>query len=355
MAADRYFESLWNGAEPGWPVRPLLGAASGLYACGRALHRALYRTGLRRRVRLSAVVVSIGNLAVGGVGKTPFTAWLASELTARGATVMVLGRGYRRARGAALNDEGRWLAQRQPQVRVVQDPDRARAARAALALAPCDFVLLDDGFQHERLERDVDVVLVDAGSPFGNGRLLPAGPLRESPAALARADWLVATRCEQVEASTLAEARSAILRQAPRARFAALYFTIAAVRVGGVRHAPTLLAGRAVVLCTGVGDPGSVRRTLKALGANVVADQLHPDHHRFVAADLAAATQLAARHEAQVVVTAKDAVKLDELAVDGAPRYAVLEQEVDRVDGGAPLLEELWHRRDAARVSSSSR
>lgn len=361
MAAGSSLESIWDGATPAWPTRFALDAASLLFAAGRALHRGLYQLGLRRRIRLPAVVVSIGNLAVGGVGKTPVAAWLAHELLARGLRVMVLARGYRRAPGAALNDEGAWLAAREPQLRVVQAADRASAARAALAQERCDVILLDDGFQHERLARDLEVVLLEAAAPFRNGRRLPRGPLRDPPAALARADWVVATRCERLALDALARCKAELLRHAPHARFAALRFVIASLRRGARREAATALAGQPVVLCTGVGAPAQVRATALLLGARVVAELRHPDHHAFTAADLAAAHALAERHGATLLVTAKDAVKLDALAPDAAERYAVLEQEVAPVEGGGELLEEIVALvaraggRATARVSSSSR
>ena len=335
MTLQRTIERAWR-VEGGSCRSAWLRPVSALYRLGRGLHRALYRCGLRQRVALPACVVSIGNLVAGGVGKTPFCRWLALELTQRGLRVLILARGYGRAPGARWNDEGAWLAAELPGVRVVQDRDRARVGAAALREAPADVVLLDDGFQHERLERDVDVVLLDATAPFGNGRLLPAGPLRESPAALRRADFVVATRCEQAPVAVV-EALAAQLRiVAPAARFAAVRFPIVAVRHGDTRLPPSALAGREVVRWTAVGSPAAVERTLAALGARVVARQLHADHHRFTTADRAAADALAARFGTLLVITTKDAVKVAEL-YGGSADCLVLEQGVE-VDGAEPLL-----------------
>jgi len=338
MAVAARVERIWQEERPAWAWRAVLRAASFAYAAGRLLHRALYATGAARRARLPAVVVSVGNLVAGGVGKTPFCAWLAGELVARGRRVVVLARGYGRAPGAALNDEGAWLVAKLPAVRVVQAPDRATAGARALAEAPCDVVLLDDGFQHERLERDLDVVLVDAARPFANGFLLPRGPLRERPAALRRARWIVATRAEQADAATLAATRAQVGALAPAARFATARFPIAAVRRAGAREPAASLEGARLFLCTAVGAPASVRRTLVALGGELVGEQLHPDHHRFTAADLARAQAQADAARALLVVTEKDAVKLDALAIDAPSRYAVVEQAVE-VDGGAALVD----------------
>lgn len=287
-------------------------------------------------MRLPSCVVSVGNLVAGGVGKSPFCRWLAQALTERGHSVLILARGYGRARGAAWNDEGAWLAAELPGVRVVQDPDRARVGAAALREAAADVVLLDDGFQHERLARDVDVVLVDAAAPFGNGRLLPAGPLREAPTALRRAHFVAATRCEQVPVASVPAVAARIAAVAPAARFMAVRFPIAAVRHGDARLPATALAGRAVVLWTAVGAPAAVERTLALHGARVVARQLHDDHHRFTVADRAAAIALAAQVGAPLVITTKDAVKVAALPGGGAD-CLVLEQGVE-VDGAEPLL-----------------
>ncbi|MSR45913.1 MAG: tetraacyldisaccharide 4'-kinase [Planctomycetes bacterium] len=346
MSAGRALKRIWQGQTPNASVDAALRLASALYGTGRALHRALYRGGLKRKQRLPALVVSVGNLVAGGVGKTPFCAWLAEALLSRGLRVMVLARGYGRARGAKWNDEGEWLARRLPAVRVVQAPDRARAAASALAAAPVDVVLLDDGFQHEPLARDLDVVLVDARVPFANGHLLPRGPLRERPAALARAQWIVATRCERIDATTLARTRAAVAAVAPSSRFVAAAFPIVALRDGEQRRAPEWLAGQRVVLCAGVGDPDSVRRTLADLGAELVGERIHADHHRYSYRDLEEARRAAAAARARWVVTAKDAVKLDRLAEmqaraaptnDRQASYVVLEQGVT-VDGAGDLL-----------------
>ncbi len=335
----RRIEEIWRSGTGSIVLRALLTLASGPYAVGRAAHRALYALGIRRRTRLPVPVVSIGNLVAGGVGKTPFAAWLARELLARGLRVMVLGRGYRRARGARLNDEGLWLERVVPQASIVQDPRRHSAAQRALAATPCDVVLLDDGFQHEPLARDLDVVLVDSRTPLGNGRLLPRGPLREPPAALQRADWIFATRAEQLADGALEPVRALVHELAPHAQFGVVRFEIAAVRRGAEQLPAAWLCGRAVALLTAVGDPAAVRATVERLGGRVVVELAHPDHHLYTAAELGAAARDAERLGAELVVTEKDAMKLDALAIRNAPVWAVLVQQVTVVEGGAALVE----------------
>ena len=183
-------EALQSGAQRGAAAslaRLGLSFLSGGYALARQGHRLCYRLGLCRRERLPVPVVSVGNLTVGGVGKTPFVEWLAADLLGQGLRPVVLARGYGRRPGEALNDEGQWLVQRLPGLPVVQNSQRAAEARRFLEQDRCDVFLLDDGFQHEPLARDLDLVLLDGTRPFGHGHLLPRGLLREPLSALRRA------------------------------------------------------------------------------------------------------------------------------------------------------------------------
>jgi tetraacyldisaccharide 4'-kinase len=338
MTSGRSIESLWrdDSAAPA-ATRALLSAASWIYRGGRALDRGLHECGLLRRRSLPVPVASVGNLAAGGVGKTPFVGWLARELAARGCSVLVVARGYGRRPGARLNDEGEMLER--AGARIVQDPNRFRAALAALRERPADLVLLDDGFQHEALARAIDVVLVDARAPFGNGRLLPRGPLREPREALARATHVFAARAELADAAAIDSLRAEVARLAPKARFGAVRFEIAALRRGERKLEPAALRGRDVVLLTGVGSPDSVAATIERLGGRVKDQLRFPDHHDFAPAELEQARVRAQALGAELVVTAKDAVKLDRL---GEPeRHLVLEQEVVVSEGGEELLREL--------------
>src|SRR5688572_14608644 len=230
----------------------LLTGLSVLYRGARALHRGLYAAGLKRRRRLPIPVVSVGNVTVGGTGKTPFVAWLARELIRRERRVLVLARGFGRAAGASHNDEGEWLDRAAPGVRVVQSPDRVRAAAAALSAAPADVAILDDGFQHEPLARDLDVVLIDASDPFGNRRLLPRGPLREPLAALRRAQFVFLTRAELASEADVERLAAEVRALAPAARVGTVRFEIASLRKGADREA-------VVVGASGVDVPGMAR------------------------------------------------------------------------------------------------
>ena len=207
-------EDIWweEAGGPGALAAPLA-LAEAAFRIGAALRGALYAARLLPVARAGAPVVSIGNLAVGGAGKTPATLAVTERLVARGRRVAVLSRGYGAERGdprvvsdgrrmlldsAQAGDEPFLIARRLPGVAVLCGPRRAELARRAVEALGADALVLDDGFQHRALARDLDVVVVDAASPGGNGRLLPRGPNREPWAALSRAQlgWIrAATRC----------------------------------------------------------------------------------------------------------------------------------------------------------------
>lgn len=310
-------------------ARPWLRLAAAAYAAVlRARDRRYRGPGTVRRAALP--VISVGNLTVGGTGKTPIVAWLARRLGERGARVAVVSRGYggRAGRGPLVvshgagpacgadlcGDEPWLLARALPGVPVVVGADRHAAAGAAARLG-AGSVLLDDGFQHRRLARDLDVVLLNGADPFGNGRLLPAGPLREPLEALGRAGVLLLTR-------TAADERRPALRETlgrhnPHAPILAADHHITAwVDWRGAEAAPP---ARAVAFC-GIGDPLRFRRDLSASGVEIVAFQADRDHHRYSAAALARLALLAERHDCVLLTTEKDLARIGPAAQAHAAR-----------------------------------
>jgi len=278
--------------------------------------------------QLDTPVVSIGNLTVGGTGKTPMVVHVVGALQALDLRPGILSRGY--GKGADdENEEARLLARLCPGVPHVQDPDRVRGG-LALQDQGVDVIVLDDGFQHRRLARDLDVVLVDATRPWGLPPAggapvcapLPRGLLREPPSALRRADLVVVTRADAAEPPALPPVEAPVLR--------ALHAPVGLRTLGGEALALEDLDGCEVDLVSGVGNPAAFEATVRGLGATVAAHRAFPDHHRFAPRDLAG---LGAR---PVVVTAKDAPKLPADA-----GVWVLDVAMSFPDGDAPLGERL--------------
>lgn len=308
-----------------------------LFGAAVWLRGALYDRGILPSVRVDAPVVSVGNLTAGGAGKTPMSAWLARRFLARGQRVGLLSRGWGAAAGE-WNDEARLLARLAPQALQVQDRDRVRGALALLERG-VDVIVLDDGFQHRRLARDLDLVLIDATRPWGlpgrtarNAPLLPRGLLRERPSALSRASGIVLTRVDQASTSDLLALRAELGRLAPHLPLACARHRPLALRsLRGDSQPLDSLRGARVDCVSGLGAPAAFERTLEDLGARLVERRRLPDHHHYVAADL---DGLGAGGRI-VITSAKDAVKLESLSLTQDVR--VLDVEFELVEGGGPL------------------
>jgi tetraacyldisaccharide 4'-kinase len=329
----------------------LLRAPALVYAAAVGLRGALYDRGWLARARLEVPVVCVGNLSAGGSGKTPMVAWVVRALERRGLRPGILARGYgsrgARARVATSagggSDEALVLAELCPGVRQVEDVDRARGG-FELERAGVDVVVMDDGFQHRRLARDLDLVLIDATRPWGlpssGGRplcaLLPRGLLRESPAALRRAHAIVVTRSDQVEPAELVALEAELGPLAPGAPIARAVHAPVRLRelAGGAARPLDGLAGREVDLASGLGNPEAFERTVRGLGVRVREHRRFPDHHQFAAGDLDGL----GGPERPLVVSAKDAVKLARLGRGAASGALVLDVELELTSGEAPLL-----------------
>lgn len=331
-----------GGGVGGTLARGGLTALSWGYGAGLTLWSAARAAGLLPVRRLPVPVLSVGNLVAGGTGKTPFTAWLVERLRRAGRTPGILSRGYGPRTPSGLSDEGAVLAHRLgadlPQQ---EDPDRLRGGRRLLAAHPAvDALVLDDGFQHRRLARDLDVVLLDAADPFGGGRLLPRGMLRESPAALARAHAVVLTRVEHATADALAHAQAAVARFTA-APVACARTVAQALEVEGARLPTAALSGQPVVALSGLGRPEAFEATLGALGARLVGRRRLRDHGALTAAGWAQVQREAASAGARwVVITRKDAVKVPQAssARAGAVPCAVLDVDLEVLRGEDDLM-----------------
>ena len=270
-----------------------------------------YDLGHARTHRVDVPVISVGNLTLGGTGKTPMVEYLATWFRRHGVRVSIISRGYRAAPGE-LNDEARELSEKLPSVPHLQNPDRVAAARAAIDELETQLILLDDGFQHRRLARDLDLVLVDALDPFGLEHVFPRGMLREPLDSLSRADVIGLSRADLVDA----ERRELIRDRISRINGQAAWLELA--------HRPTKLRGRggdaeledmgqqAVLAFCGIGNPAGFRRTVELCGATVESFREFPDHHQYTRGDVLSLASWVKEHAPPMVIcTHKDLVKID--------------------------------------------
>ncbi len=305
----------------------LLVAISSIYEAGARARRGLYRRGWGKVKRLPAPVVSVGNLAVGGMGKTPVTAYLARLLQEQGLRVAILSRGYGgRRRGVTclsngerlfytppeVGEEAFWLARSLPGVIVYTGPCRFEAGMAAWRDLGPDIFVLDDGFQHFQLARNLDLVLLDAARPFGNGRLLPAGPLREPVCTLREADVLILSRYDDRRHR---DRLDFLGRSFPDQEiFTAVITPVSARRFpGGEKHPPGALDGLPALAFAGLARPKVFRDTLNSLGVDLRGWREFPDHYAFTPGDLAMLAQEARGQQARALITtSKDWARLGE-------------------------------------------
>ena len=333
-----------KGADQDHPfsINLLLGvlkAVSKIFAAVVAIRYFGYRHGILHRFPLGVQVISIGNVTAGGTGKTPVTELFARTLSAQGRKVAILSRGYRRKEAPFFKrifmdvvvpplvvsdgrrilldsetggDEPYMLASNLPGVAVVVDRNRVKAGRYAIKRLGCDTLILDDGFQYQKLKHSIEVVLVDSTNPFGNGNMLPRGILREPASHLKRADIIFLTKCRGDVSAVREEVRK----------------YNATAKIVECNHAPKTLKDvwsreefaldylRGKTLCTlsGIASPKGFENSLRNLGAKVVWCERYADHHRYATSEILYALNRTADMKADALVTTeKDAVRFPRL------------------------------------------
>jgi tetraacyldisaccharide 4'-kinase len=297
-----------------WPLTLPYGAVAHLRA-------RLYRTGLLRQRRLGGVVISVGNLTTGGTGKTPMVLWITARLLTEGKSPGILTRGYRGETNpsGATSDEVRLLQARLgPRVQFGVGSDRFARGRE-LSARGVDWFVLDDGFQHLQLARDVDIVLIDATNPFGGGLLLPAGRLREPRSALARADLIVITRSDHapaVEAVVRRDSDAPIYYAAPHLESVRLF------RGEYPGEERTDAHSRKFFAFSGIGNPAVFPVDLREWGLDPVGYRIFPDHHRYTPQDVDAISAEARAAGADALMcTEKDIFNLAGVPLEGIDLY----------------------------------
>jgi tetraacyldisaccharide 4'-kinase len=329
MSVRAAVEKLIHLTNPGLGICALLlplTLCSFIYSAVMRMRAWLYKACVFDSFAIASRVITVGNITVGGTGKTPTVCLLARGLQEKGFKVVVVNRGYRGAKTkepkivsdsvqvfatfADAGDEAVMLARKLTGIPVISCRDRVAAGNLACERFGADIVLLDDGFQHLRLRRDLDIVLVNSADPFGNGRLLPRGILREPPAALVRAGIIVLTKAAaQADSASLMEQ---IKKLNPAAPIFSSAYTVSCFRninngkIVPVEH----MAGAHVAALCSIGDPASFFSMLARAGMDVSDRLSYPDHYCYGSGDYAVIRDISARVDA-VVTTEKDIAKLD--------------------------------------------
>ena len=313
----------------------LLKCISFVFALVVHVRYALYGLGFIRRFPLGVQVISIGNVTAGGTGKTPVTEIFARTLAAEGRKVAILSRGYRRKEApwwqrmftqvidpplvvsdgkhvlldaATGGDEPYMLASNLPGVAVVVDRNRVKAGRYAVNRLGCDTIILDDGFQYQKLKHSIEVVLVDSTNPFGNGNMLPRGILREPARNLRRADIIFLTKCR----GDVSAVKEEIRRYNKSADIVECNHTPRVLKDVWSREEYPLswLDGKTLCTLSGIASPKGFENSLRHLGAKVVWCERYADHHRYDSSEVLYALNRSADMGADALVTTeKDAVR----------------------------------------------
>lgn len=294
------------------------------YGWGASLRNRAFDRGWKQTSKVPVPVVSVGNLTLGGTGKTPCVEYLARFYREHDVQVAILSRGYGSERGR--NDEALVLEENLPDVPHLQGPDRVALAETAIEELESELLILDDGFQHRRLARDLDLVLLDATDPWGQGYLFPRGMLREGRKELRRAQALIMTRCDQVEPEELERLRRDLSRLAPGLPVAeTTHAPVELVNAAGQTAALEMLRERPVVGFCGLGNPDAFRRSLEHQGARLHAFRVFPDHHPYTREDVADLAAWARQQPSDCLIatTQKDLVKIRLTELADRPLWAV--------------------------------
>jgi tetraacyldisaccharide 4'-kinase len=287
-------------------------------------------------------VISVGNLTVGGTGKTPTVVMLARWFRQRQIRVAILSRGYG-AGADGRNDEAREMEVKLPDVPHLQHPDRLASAQTACQELSMQLLLLDDGFQHRRLSRQLEIVLLDATNPFGFESHLPRGLLRESPRSLRRAQVVMLTRCDLVPPAEVVAIRTRVLELSPNASWVETEHAPSQLRnAAGQTRSVDDLRGKRVFIFSAIGNPAAFAATVRRCGCTLVGEIAYDDHHRYSAQDLVQIERRIAQLASVdwIVCTGKDLAKLEITNLGGKPLW-MLDIDLRIRHGEAGLEEEL--------------
>ena len=293
-------------------LRFLLTAAAIFYSLVVRLRNFLYSKGLLKAHRVDAVVLCIGNITVGGTGKTPLVVWMCNLMTqntkleTKNCKCAILTRGYkaRAQENSDFKDEIAILAESCPQAEIVVNPDRVTGATEAIDKYAANVLIMDDGFQHRRLARDLNIAAIDAIQPFGYGRMLPAGLLREPVSSLKRAGAVVITRCDQVNEAQLNDLEQKLRVINPAMVIAkSIHAPVYAKSQDNSKISIEQLKGRKIFAFCGIGNPDAFLNTIRNIGADLAGSKVYDDHYHYTDACLAQISEQAEKVGADLILT----------------------------------------------------
>jgi tetraacyldisaccharide 4'-kinase len=291
--------------------RSLLKTASYPYKAAIAARNFLYDRGYFRSYRAPVPVISIGNITAGGTGKTPITIWLCNKLIENNYKTAVLTRGYKMQK-QMLSDEPAVINENCPDVKIVINPDRVAGAVRAIREFGARVLVMDDGFSHRRLKRDLDIIAIDSTCPFGYAKMLPAGLLREPLQSLKRAHAAILTRCDLAGRSQLNKIEEQILAINPDITLArTVHLPTSARLANGEEITINELAGKKVFVFCGIGNPDAFLAQLDDLKLNITGHRVFNDHHQYIQEDITDICEEARYLKADILLTTqKDWVKI---------------------------------------------
>lgn len=314
-------------------ARLVLRFAAAGYSLITAVRNRLFDCGIFKTNKAALPIISIGNITTGGTGKTPLVIWFANKIDKKCA---VLTRGYKT--GNRMTDEPELIKQSCPNAKVIINPDRTQGAKTAVENCS-EICIIDDGFQHRRLYRDLDIVAIDATEPFGFGRILPAGLLREDIKGLKRADAIIITKTELVDKEKIVEIKEKIISFNLDAPIAETIYNIKNIRTKDENINIKDIKDKKILAFCGIGNPDAFFRTLEQTGCKIVKKEIFDDHHDYSHNDIEKIAKETRNIADMALTTQKDWVKVRERISDIDTIFARLEIEVQFVCGEDKITE----------------
>ncbi|PRX35721.1 lipid-A-disaccharide kinase [Orenia metallireducens] len=333
MKIEEYLLDVINGKETGLIAKIILiilTLLSFLYKVIITLRKLMYSWGIKKQKSLSAKVISVGNITVGGTGKTPVVQLLAKTLTEKGHKVVVLNRGYKAnfsdkvglvSNGTEIlmdadqaGDEAYMLASSLTGIPVIIGSERSQTGEFACQEFNPDFIILDDAFQHLQVARDYDLVVIDATNPFGNEHLLPRGLLREPLSSLKRAHVFFLTKVDQIGETRLRDIKKRLIEINPAAMIITTKHNPTYLRrINSNQQNEINLTGEKTLAVSGIGNPKAFEQTLRGLGAELVDKIRFADHHTYTHKEILEIYTLASEKNVdRIITTEKDAVSIND-------------------------------------------